>query len=374
MNILHISNGYADSKVHSNLTRKLDQMGQEQTVYCPVRAKEQLGKFQFSGDRIKFVYSFCIKPWYKYVYHYKANKLYDDMKSKIDVSKFDIIHAPTFFSDGAQAYKAFKEYRIPYVVAVRTTDISVFIERKLYHTWPLGKKILRNASRIYFVSTAGMNWLKSTSFGKSIWSEIANKCEVRPNGIEDVWIANINKDRTPLHTICYVGTFLPRKNVKLVAEAVGILRKQPGYEDVKLRLIGGGSDRNQEVLKIIETHPDYIEFLGKIYDKEKLMTAMRECTLFAMPSVRETFGLVYVEALSQGLPVVYTKNDGIDGFFDESVGIAVNPASVDEICNALKCMIDNPQQYNNHSVDFDNFNWDSIANKYLNDYKTILNE
>lgn len=374
MNILHISNGFADSKVHSNLTQKIDDKGHSQTVYCPVRSKSDLGKYQYEGKHIKFVYSYCIKPWYKYVYHYKANKLYADMKSKIDISKFDIIHAPTFFSDGAQAYKAFKEYGIPYVVAVRTTDISVFIERKLYHTWPLGKKILRNASRIYFVSTAGMNWLKSTSFGKSIWPEIENKCEVRPNGIEDVWIENINPGRTLSHKICYVGTFLRRKNIKRVAEAVAMLRLHSGYEDLTFRIIGGGKDRDDEIKSLIESHTDYIEYLGKIYDKAKLMEAMRECTLFAMPSVRETFGLVYVEALSQGLPVVYTKNDGIDGFFDESVGIAVDPSSVDDIYNALKSLIDNPQKYNNHSVDFEKFNWDSIANRYLNDYKTIINE
>lgn len=374
MNILHISNGFADSKVHSNLTQKLDQMGHEQAVYCPVRAKGQLGKFQFDGKHIQFVYSFCIKPWYKYVYHYKASKLYADMKSKIDLSKFDIIHAPTFFSDGAQAYKAYKEFGIPYVVAVRTTDISVFIERKLYHTWSLGKKILRNASRIYFVSTACMEWLKRTNFGKSIWPEIENKCEVRPNGIEDVWIENINNKRSMSHTICYVGTFLPRKNVKLVAEAVGLLRQQKGYEDVKLRLIGGGSDRDGNTQNIIDTHPDYIEYFGKIYDKYKLMSAMHECTLFAMPSVHETFGLVYVEALSQGLPILYTKNDGIDGFFDESVGIAVDPSSVEEIHDAIKRMIDNPEKYNNHNVDFEQFNWSAIANRYINDYKIILNE
>lgn len=372
MNILHISNGYADSKVHSNLTRILDQMGNEQTVYCPVRSEDDLGKYQFEGKNIRFVYSNCIKSWYKYVYHIKAAKLYADMKSKIDISRFNIIHAPTFFSDGAQAYKAFKEFGVPYVVAVRTTDISVFIERKLYHTWSMGKKILLNAERVYFVSSAGMDWLKKTKFGKSIWHEIEHKCEVRPNGVENVWIENINKERCESHKICYVGTFMPRKNLKRVIEAVSLLKHQKGYEDLSIRIIGGGADKDNTIKNLIDEHPDYIEYLGKIYDKQKLISAMRECSLFAMPSVHETFGLVYVEALSQGLPVIYTKKDGIDGYFDESVGIAVDPYSVEEIANAIKTIIDNSEDYGNSHVDFDMFNWNKIADKYLADYKKIL--
>ena len=56
---------------------------------------------------------------------------------------------------------------------------------------------------------------------------------------------------------------------------------------------------------------------------------MRSCSVFAMPSIFETFGLVYLEALSQNLPVVYTKGQGIDGMFDNTVGIGVDPLSVD---------------------------------------------
>lgn len=372
MNILHISNGYADSMVHNNLTRIMDQLGHEQTVYCPVRSKNDIGKYQFEGKNIRFVYSFCIKPWHKYVYHIKAAQLYADMKSKIDISKFDIMHAPTLFSDGVLAYKAYKELGIPYVVAVRTTDISVFIERKLYHTWSLGKKILRNASCIYFVSTAGMNWLRNTTFGKSIWSDIEHKCEVRPNGIENVWFENLNTKKNNSHKICYVGTFLPRKNLKRVIEATSILRQKEGYEDFVLRVIGGGRDRHGEIQSLIQEHPDYIEYLGKISDKHQLISAMRACSIFAMPSTNETFGLVYVEALSQGLPVIYSKNDGIDGYFDKSVGIAVNPYSLTEIVDAIKTIIENPEYYGNHNVNFAMFDWSRIAEKYLTDYKNIL--
>lgn len=372
MNILHICNDFAGSKVHGNLTRELDELGINQTVYCPVREECLIGKNQFEGKHIQFVYSFCIRSWYKYVYHYKAYKLYKDLKSHVDLKKVDIIHAPTTFSDGVLAYKVHKEYGIPYVVAVRSTDIEIFIGGKLVHTWSLGKKVFLNASRIYFVSTAGMKHFRETSFGQSIWSKIEHKCEIRPNGIEEVWIKNICSEKSSSRKICYVGSFIERKNVARVAEAIGILHQKKGYENLIFRIIGGGGDKNNTVKKMIDAHPDYIEYLGKIFDKDKLMATMRECSMFAMPSWHETFGLVYVEALSQGLPVIYSKNDGIDGFFDESVGIAVNPKSVEDICDAIKQIIDNSEKFGNQKVDFEKFNWNKIAIKYLDDYKLIL--
>lgn len=60
MNILHISNDYCGSKVYCNLTKELDDMDVNQVVYCPVRAADRIGKNQFEGKHIQFVYSFCM--------------------------------------------------------------------------------------------------------------------------------------------------------------------------------------------------------------------------------------------------------------------------------------------------------------------------
>ena len=68
MQVLHISNGFCRSKVHANLCRTLDELGIGQVVYCPVRYEAQVGKNRFEGKNITFVYSYCIRSWYKYAY------------------------------------------------------------------------------------------------------------------------------------------------------------------------------------------------------------------------------------------------------------------------------------------------------------------
>ena len=364
MNVLHICNGYADSKVHSNLTKALDEQGLQQTVYCPVREEKFLGRFQFEGKNIDFVYSFCIKPWYKFVYQHKRRRLYKDMKRRIALNKFDIIHAPTLFSDGGLALKAYKEYGIPYVVAVRNTDINVFI-KYLKHTHHTGREIALHAKKIFFISKGELDEFIESNFARPIYSQIKDKIVLQPNGIEEYWLEHVSHTPRRGHQILYIGDFTSNKNVGRVITAINQLKETAEFADLKFVVVGGGKDKDNSTLKMIESHPDFIEYLGKIYNKEKLASIMQQSALFVMPSIHETFGLVYIEALSQNLPVIYSKRQGIDGLFDESVGIRVNPLSVDEICEAIRNILENPGKYSNKSISFSDFDWRNIAEKYI---------
>lgn len=375
MRILHISNGYADSKVHSNLTKALDELDVMQTVYCPVREERLLGMNQFDGENIDFIYSYSIKSWYKYVYHFKRCMLYRDLKKKIDLRQFDVIQAPTLFSDGGVALKVHKKYNTPYIVAVRNTDINLYI-RKLKHTHRLGREIALDASKIVFISKGEMKEFMESDFVKPIYDKIKDKVILLPNGIEDYWHNHINHEQRNGHNILYIGDYTPNKNVGRLIEAILQLRKEKGFEDVRLIIVGGEKvgtvwKTDEKLKQMITDNPDAVKALGKIYDKEKLSEVMRECALFAMPSIHETFGLVYIEALSQNLPVIYTKGQGIDGIFDESVGIGVDALSVEDIHDAIRKILVSPTLYYNKNVRFEDFKWNNIAKKYTDIYNEI---
>ena len=262
MNILHISNGFANSKVHSNLAAALDKLGLEQTVYCPVREEQLLGRNQFEGNHIHFVYSLCIKPWYKYVYHFKKWMLYRDLKNRIDLNRFDIIHAATLFSDGGLALMAFKKYGIPYVVAVRNTDINHYI-KTLKHTHNTGREILLNASKIVFISRGEMNEFFESTFVKPILDKIKSKIIVQPNGIDDYWIDHKSEEKRDGKNVLYIGDFSANKNVVRLIEAIKILRKQEGFENVRLIIVGGekiGNVWNNDGVtqKVIGENSDFV--------------------------------------------------------------------------------------------------------------------
>lgn len=373
MNILHICNDFAGSKVHSNLSRVLDEQGVNQTVYCPVREERLLGKNQFEGKHIQFVYSFCIRSWYKFVYHYKAYKLYKDMKEKVKLGEVDYIHAHTLFSDGVLAYKAHKEYGVKYAVAIRNTDLNNFI-RLMKHTYSMGRKILLNAKKVYFISAGIKKQFEESKFVRPILDQVKDKFVLQPNGIDDYWHQHISHEERTGHDVLYVGDFSANKNVVRLAEAVLELRKEKGFEDIRLIIVGGevkgGARKNDgKTQAMIDANPEAIKAFGKIYDKDKLSEVMRSCSMFAMTSIFETFGLVYVEALSQNLPVVFTKGQGIDGLFDKSVGIAVAPLNVGETKEAIKTILTHHKQYGNMTVNFDEFDWKRIAENYKQEYE-----
>ena len=134
MNVLHICNDFCGSKVHRNLYAALDQKGIKQTVYTYFRHPDLDGKNKFDANNTHFLYSYILRPYHRILYPLKVRTVYQNLGSNIDLCQFDIIHATTLFSDGAIAYRIYKKYNIPYIIAVRNTDINTFL-KYAFHTW-----------------------------------------------------------------------------------------------------------------------------------------------------------------------------------------------------------------------------------------------
>lgn len=93
-----------------------------------------------------------------------------------------------------------------------------------------------------------------------------------------------------------------------------------------------------------------------------------------MWSKHEDFGLVYVEAISQGLPIIYTRGQGFDNQFEEGeVGYSVKYDSAEEIVEKIELIINDYETISNNCIERVNrFDWDKIAEKYINIYYDIL--
>lgn len=374
MNILHIANDFSNTKVHSNLYKELDKLGINQIVFNPIRIirRDTIGRNEFPASNTVFVYADVVKPFHHYLYHIKCRCVYKALLKRVDMTGINLIHAATLMSDGGVAYRLYQKYHIPYVVSIRNTDINGFID-KMPHTWGDAKKILLNAKRIFFISPGLKEKFENHKVIKPFVEEIKDKFIFEPNGIDDYFISNIQTTPRTGHKVIYVGDFSSNKNVLRLGMAVLQLRQERGLEDITLTIVGGGNNKDDSVEKMISSYSDVMNYVGKIYEKDKLCALLREHRVFAMPSINETFGLVYIEALSQNLPVLYTKGQGIDGLFDQTVGIGVNPLSINEISNALRIMLlANNGKFCNKSIDFSTFKWSKIAQNYKNYYLEIL--
>lgn len=373
--VLHIANDYSGSKVYKNLFSALDDLQLRQTAYVPIRNRSLIdkNKIDFKITNSQIIYSPILSTYTRVNYNAKIKKILKDIETKITISNISSIHAHTWFSDGGVAYELNKKYNIPYVVTIRNTDLNLFFKYML-HLRNYGMKILRYASKIIFISAIYKERFFNANYLKRYNFDLLSKSVTIPNGVDEFWIKNsYQKPRVLEATIklLYVGNFSKNKNVLRLIEAVKILNKEKLI--YQLTIIGKNGKQEEQILKIIKDRSEF-KYLGEIQDKQELIKAFRASDIFTMPSHSETFGLVYIEALSQDIPIVYTKNEGIDGSYNNlNIGESVISKQTHSIVEAIQKISANYSSYTfENSQILNNHNWNEIANVHKNIYYKAL--
>jgi len=145
-------------------------------------------------------------------------------------------------------------------------------------------------------------------------------------------------------------------------------------------LVGKGSDRDRVEQLIAQLNlQDCVSLAGFIPD-DQLCDYYNLCDVFAMPSKREGFGIVYLEAMACGKPCLGGNQDGaIDALCHGDLGALVNPDDVESITQALIQILQgdypNPLMYQPQHLRqaaIDRFGFDSFQQKlqqYLDDFR-----
>lgn len=368
--ILHITNDYSGSTVYKNLIRELDYVNIEQIVYNPVRESNRIGKNKIDliNDKSQIIYSHILSKYAdRILYQKKVKKIVKDIETKVDLSKITFIHAHTWYSDGGVAYELHKKYKIPFIVTVRNTDLNLFLKYFL-HERSYGRDILLAADKIITISAVYKNRMSDDKRLAPIILEIKNKVTVIPNGVDPYWIDSKVSVRKQIKNkdviqLLYIGKFDKGKNVINLVNAVKNLNKNSTNNFV-LTLIGGKGNDEKRVLSAIKDQSCF-NYVGRVDDLTELKRYFQKSDIFTMPSKAETFGLVYMEALLQGLPILYTKNEGIDGLYEDLIGEKVEDTSVREIENKIQLLLSNYNHYNFSIEKFSkNHDWKRIAEVY----------
>ncbi|MFD1446649.1 glycosyltransferase family 4 protein [Oceanobacillus profundus] len=375
MRILHICSGYPDTELYQNLVRELDYKNVEQLMYVPYNTSNiKNRRIIDKAKHIDYIFSAPYNKLDRLIYYSKINKIFRDIREKTKLNEIDIIHAHFLFSNGGAAYKINKKFGIDYVVAVRNTDVNYFLKYGL-HVRNYGIKILKNAKKIVFISPAYKDYVIEKYIPEHLRDMISNKSFVIPNGIDNFWLENIfsekkfQNDSSNIKLVS-VGELNKNKNVENSIKTVSLLKKK-GYK-VSLDIVGKGP-LEEELKDLIKNtkNQDNIKIHGYIEDRRKLLQIYRESSIFLMPSLLETFGLVYIEAMTQGLPVIYSKGQGIDGYFSEGqVGKSVSPQDIEDIANSIEIIMSSQHEMYKRTIqEVNNFSWSKIADEYLALYK-----
>lgn len=369
MRILHINCNYIGTTLHQLMVEHLDALGYDNQVFVPTYDKN----IAVIKPNDNVYVSECFNKWDRLVFDYKQQKIIKAIEKHYDVASFDLIHAYTLYTDGNAARVLSEKYGVPFVVAVRNTDVNDFL-KKMIHLRNRGLKTLLAAKGVFFLSEAYRQQVFEKYVPQKYQEEIEKKTYIIPNGIDNFWFENTPEQGKAIDKkhikLVYAGRIDKNKNIPATQKAMNILRKQ-GYE-VTLTVVGRVQDEKE--FQIIKNDP-HTTCLPAM-PKEKLLDVYRKSDIFVMPSFTESFGLVYAEAMSQGLPVIYSKGQGFDNQFAEGVvGYHVCCRDEEDIANKIQIVAKNYLNIRkNTQAAAQKFNWNSICNEYIGVYKSLCNE
>ncbi len=370
LSVAHINSYFITNALHGELIEKLDEKGLKQNVFVPVSKatliNKNLPKNLIQGS---VTYKHCFSPLEKFIWPLKMLKIWLEFKKFYLKKPTALIHAHTLFVNGLIAYWAFKKWKTPYLVTIRNSDLNVFL-----HYLPflkgVGIKILKNASGIILLSPVYLNKHLAKYYPKDKYPEVYSKAVLIPNGISDFWLQNSQMKNMcqEVRTIVFSGQIKKNKNLSTLIKACTLLNEN-GLR-LQLKIMGDGpllADFRKEHYRFP------IEFYGQISEKEKMMAVLRQSDILVVASFVETFGLVYPEAMSQGLPVIYTKNQGFDGFFpDGHVGFAVNPHDANEIASKIELIYADYDRFSvNASKASHDFSWNMAVDRLYDVYNNL---
>ena len=364
MRILQIANGYLKNKLYGHLFSNLEQLGVEETVFVPVRRGENIPEHPENVHIIP-----CFGQLDRVLFYKKQKQMISWLETNTEISSFDVIHAHTVFSGGYAAMQLHKRYGIPYIVAVRNTDVNTFF-KYMVHLRSLGVEIMRNAEKVVFLSPAYQQTVLNKWVPARYRQEILEKSQVIPNGIAPLFLKNQPKSKQKPEKavrLVYVGDINTNKNLDLTVKAAERLRR----EDLDVTITAVGSIKEEKYRKLIEETP-FLTHHSRC-GQEEVIQHLRDADIFVMPSHTETFGLVYAEAMSQGLPVLYTAGQGFDGHFPNgTVGYAVSDLDAQELAEKIRAVIERFETLSAACViGARRFDWKQIAGIYADIYREL---
>jgi glycosyltransferase involved in cell wall biosynthesis len=365
MRILHICNDYINSDVYKLQYKKFAERGFYQQVFHPLRrVNKNLAKNIPSDEFVQIQFSRILQIKHKFFFRLKIKFLYKDLKKQVNLKneKPELTIATTLYSDGALAFKLFKDYGIPYIICVRHTDINFFKKYRKDLTF-LEYKIISNAKHIVFISNA-----IATKFINTFpWKLKKIDYSVIPNGIDQFWFENKNDiNNSSSNKFLFIGKFDDNKNLIKLIKGINIAKRK--HHKITLTCVGSKSKASKELKSLLIKHSSWISIIPYTRDKNTLLQIYRSNKNFVMYSHHETFGLVYLEALTQGLNIGYSINQGVFGMFPDFDRFAANSRNIQDISEKIMLLKKNNIK-NNASTEL--FTWDNNVNSYIREIKKI---
>jgi len=164
--------------------------------------------------------------------------------------------------------------------------------------------------------------------------------------------------------VLFVGRLDPIKGLKYLIEAMPAIKEvEP---EVRLLLVGDGPERRElERLANKLGLSECVIFVGRV-SEDRVPTYMVASDVFVLPSLSEGFGIVNLEAMAAGLPIVATSVGGVPSLVAEGInGFLVDPGNAAQIASRVSLLLGDPRlrhfMSTNNQEKVQRYTWDKVA-------------
>lgn len=262
-----------------------------------------------------------------------------ELKKLLEKEDIDIIHGHYLFPAGAAAVEVGKEYNIKTYVTAHGSDMFEMYKKQAFMRSPI-KNVLKSADSVLAVSNALKHEIIATGV-----NGIANKTRLSWNSVDINKFSN--KENTSFKdeyrisdkpVVLFIGNLIKRKNVESLIEA-----KKIANSDYYLVIVGDGPLFKKLKKKVDDENVRDVIFTGSRDDVENIIPS---ADVLVLPSFSESFGLVLIEALACGKPVIGSDVGGITEIINDDVGLLIDPNKVSSIARAIDKVV-NDEIYRN---------------------------
>ncbi|MEM5793464.1 MAG: glycosyltransferase, partial [Candidatus Aenigmatarchaeota archaeon] len=334
-----------------------------------VLADIKTGKF-VKVVKIKSKYSIEIYPG---IFLGIDPKISKQLRDEFEKNNFDVILLPTIGPFGIRGIKLSKEFKIPCVVFYNT-DLQGCVHsysKKIIKTEvfdEISKNILWSIMK-YFFENSSLILVKNKETKKELSRQIETPVEIFSSGIDPLEFSpNFRKKHKKIRLI-YVGRLSEEKNLDFLAE---ILNNEilPKYKNLEVWIVGDGP-KKEELKKKLKAK--YTGFLTG----RKLSEVLASADIFLFPSKTETFGLVVLEAMASGLPVVAFNTLGPNEIIkNEKTGFLCNNDK--EFVEKVKFLIENSKERETMGKmayeEGIKHTWDEIVEKLMKNIEKLVSK
>jgi glycosyltransferase involved in cell wall biosynthesis len=288
-------------------------------------------------------------------------------------SRIDLIHSHWVVPQGLTGSVLHLVTGIPHVTSIHGTDIHLIHSHRSAH--PVMRFIGKYSSLIT-TNSSHTNRLLREIMAPPAGSRIV------PMGINPDDFAGSRSAGSPeTKMVLFVGRLIELKGVNYLIRALRIIR--PDYPRLQLVVIGDGPARSQLEEEVVNSNLEsVVTFTGSL-GRDLICRYYNQADIFVLPSITlheqsEGLGVVLLEAMASGVPVIGTNTGGIPDIIEDNVnGFLVPPGDPGAIARAILSILEDAdlaERFRKAGLKTvqENFSWERITEVFMEIYRTAM--